>query len=526
MAKPTLIYSPKMQFFDNDGQPLNGGKVFLYQTGTTTKLTTYTTAALSVSNTNPLILDSAGRNQTDVYSTSSYKMVVTASTDSDPPLSPIWTVDNVALLGQQVQTVSKTTNYTTVITDRDKLILADASSGNITITLLPSATAGDGFNIKVMKVDSSSNTVTIQANAAETINGSNTKVLNYKNEFMDMYNNATQWFGFQLTNTAQTFVDTNGNTILKFNTTASAVNYIALTDAATGNAPQIGGASTTDTNVSVILKGQGTGAVRLGQSTTTDVRLEADQPIADSSGNEYLKFSKTATAVNEHTITNAATGNPPIIQASGSDTNIYEVVRGKGNLGVKIGTPSGSIPCIWEPGSTTNTISHSVPTITAARTYTWPNTDIASHVVQQVRTLASSSSTGATVLPFDDTIPQSGEGTEFFSVDITPKTTTNRLVIEAVVHVASSVANNICAALFQDSITDALNCSFAITGAANEAVCLKIIHEMASGTTSTTRFKIRAGGSAAGTTTFNGTSGARKYGGVLTSTLVVTEYSA
>jgi hypothetical protein len=44
--------------------------------------------------------------------------------------------------------------------------------------------------------------------------------------------------------------------------------------------------------------------------------------IGDESGNEQLKFATTASAVNEISVTNAATTNPPAISATGGDTNI------------------------------------------------------------------------------------------------------------------------------------------------------------------------------------------------------------
>jgi hypothetical protein len=46
---------------------------------------------------------------------------------------------------------------------------------------------------------------------------------------------------------------------------------------------------------------------------------------------------------------------------------------------------------------------------------------------------------------------------------------------------------------------------------------------MTTGTTLETTFKVRAGNSEAGTTTFNGVSGARLYGGVIVSSITITE---
>lgn len=69
--------------------------------------------------------------------------------------------------------------------------------------------------------------------------------------------------------------------------------------------------------------------------------------IADDSGNEQIVFNKTTSAVNEFTVTNAATGNNPSIAATGGDTNISVniVPKGSGTVkaaGVDVATISGS----------------------------------------------------------------------------------------------------------------------------------------------------------------------------------------
>lgn len=117
---------------------------------------------------------------------------------------------------------------------------------------------------------------------------------------------------------------------------SSAVNEVTVTNATTGNSPTIE-ATGGDTNADITLKGKGTGKVKLGQSTSTGVQLEADQPILDSSGNEQIKFSKTASAVNEVTVTNAATGGAPSIAATGGDTDVNLNLNAKGAGVVKLG---------------------------------------------------------------------------------------------------------------------------------------------------------------------------------------------
>ena len=49
------------QFFDNNGTPLSGGKIYTYEAGTTTPLATYTSSTGNTAHTNPIILDAAGR---------------------------------------------------------------------------------------------------------------------------------------------------------------------------------------------------------------------------------------------------------------------------------------------------------------------------------------------------------------------------------------------------------------------------------------------------------------------------------
>lgn len=49
------------QFFDNNGNPLSGGKIYTYEAGTTTPLVTYTSSTGNTAHTNPIVLDSAGR---------------------------------------------------------------------------------------------------------------------------------------------------------------------------------------------------------------------------------------------------------------------------------------------------------------------------------------------------------------------------------------------------------------------------------------------------------------------------------
>jgi hypothetical protein len=72
---------------------------------------------------------------------------------------------------------------------------------------------------------------------------------------------------------------------------------------------------------------------QLGGNLDTDghsIGFDAGTGITDDAGNEQVVFHKTASAVNQVGITNAATGNAPQVAAEGGDTNIDLKLAGKG----------------------------------------------------------------------------------------------------------------------------------------------------------------------------------------------------
>ncbi len=87
---------PKQQFLDNSGNPLNGGKLYSYIGGTSTPLATYTDSTGGSANTNPVILDSAGRANVWLLN-QPYKLVLKTSADVT-----IWTVDNVTTISTTI----------------------------------------------------------------------------------------------------------------------------------------------------------------------------------------------------------------------------------------------------------------------------------------------------------------------------------------------------------------------------------------------------------------------------------------
>ncbi len=55
------VFGVAGQLFDNNGNPLAGGKIFTYLAGTTTNAAVYTSSNGSIAHSNPIILDGAGR---------------------------------------------------------------------------------------------------------------------------------------------------------------------------------------------------------------------------------------------------------------------------------------------------------------------------------------------------------------------------------------------------------------------------------------------------------------------------------
>ena len=137
-----LSPTPKQQFFDADGLPLAGGKIFTYAAGTTTPKATYTSSSGNTAHTNPIILNSAGRVPGgEIWLLAPpYKFALYTSTDV-----LIATYDNISGLGAaefQIQ------NFT--------------GTGSQTIFTLSSASLGENFTfVYINGVYQQKNTYTV-----------------------------------------------------------------------------------------------------------------------------------------------------------------------------------------------------------------------------------------------------------------------------------------------------------------------------------------------------------------------------
>lgn len=433
---------PKVQYFDGNGDPLSGGKLYTYEVGTTTNKATYPTIADALAatnaNANPVVLDSRG--EADVVLAGSTKLVLKTSADVT-----IWTVDNVS----------------------EDTTLVD-SNGNEVIKLTAVASAVNYIEI---------------LNAA-TGNRPTIKTQSEVDIGID-------------------FVNSENEAMLKVLPVASAVNCLGVVNAITGAMPKLTAEGEADTGII----------------------------FANSEGEEILILDSIASSVNEFTVSSAATASGPILEATGSDANIDVNFQAKGTglYNFKAtSTAAAGIALHEDTDNGTNYVKLLAPTTVASnKTWTLYDTDVSNAVVQRVSTQTGASATGTTLIPYDDTIPQNTEGTEYMTLAITPKSTSNILKIEVVAMFASSVGTTaVTTALFQDTTANALAAMAQYETTAGGTLSATLTHTMSAGTTSATTFKVRIGQNNAGTLTFNGGGGTRNLGGVAASSIVITEYAA
>ena len=144
------------QFFDANGAPLSGGKLNFYDTGTTNRKTTYSDAALSSANANPVILGADGVPP-DIFYAGDAKVVLTDSADvqlrtMDPVDSCCYTAPSGGggTAYWTFDLAEKTANFTLVA---GNFYFIDLSGGALSVTLPASPTAGDRVGIRISDLD-------------------------------------------------------------------------------------------------------------------------------------------------------------------------------------------------------------------------------------------------------------------------------------------------------------------------------------------------------------------------------------
>lgn len=142
---------------------------------------------------------------------------------------------------------------------------------------------------------------------------------------------------------------------------------------------------------------------------------------------------------------------------------------------------------------------------------------------QVVTSLAGAVQTGTTTVPHDDTIPQNTEGTEFYTLAITPANASSTLLFFVPVQWECTSDYFATFAMFVDTTADAV---WAMTQ--DPTVGVSPHHQMgiftlSAGSTSARTYKLRGGPATSTTMTINGTASARKMGGIYQSGIIIAE---
>ena len=254
----SILLTPQIQILDNSGNPLNGGKVYTYEAGTTTPLASYTDQGETVQNANPVILDSAGRANIWLSTSTKYKITVTTSDDTT-----LYTVDDVSGAGGTVTAIT-TANANIDMNGFDLV----TSSGNLDINISPHGTG----KTKLKNLELQSNL---------TLNGNDISL-----------------------NGGETILDSNNNEIIELGSASSAVNYTAISNSATGNPVKVE-AKGTDTNISMNLLPKGTGTLTVTGTTDYETNVTDDDDIP----NKAYVDSATSTYFGSAADVLAATSN-------------------------------------------------------------------------------------------------------------------------------------------------------------------------------------------------------------------------
>jgi len=146
MADPVVL--PIQQYSDADGHPYAGGSIATYVPATSTPKATYLDAALTAANTNPVILDSAGR--ATMWGDGKYRLIL-----RDAAGNEIWDIEATTIVSAAMAPVVEAPT------------IADA------LTLLGVTTLINNEALARATADSTETSARIAADATETTNRTN-----------------------------------------------------------------------------------------------------------------------------------------------------------------------------------------------------------------------------------------------------------------------------------------------------------------------------------------------------------------
>jgi hypothetical protein len=268
--------SPVIKLFDTDGTVLASGTVETYITETSTPKNSYTSAAGAGSATS-FTLDAYGEAVRYFDTDAAYKLII-----KDSSGSTVRTVDPYTPVPApfQLDNDLDMNGFSIISTSNADISITPDGTGDIVLDGLKWPQA-DGTAGQVLKTDGSAQLgwVTLSTNLVDDTSpqlGADLDTNSYNIQFDDAH-------GIQ---------DDSGNEQLYFTKTASAVNYINMANAATGNAPVISVAGS-DSNIDFNINAKGTGNVVISGLSYPTSDGTADQVIS-TDGSANLSFTSVS----------------------------------------------------------------------------------------------------------------------------------------------------------------------------------------------------------------------------------------
>lgn len=172
---------PYVLWVDGDGNPLAGGKLYFYASGTSTPQATYSNNGLTVANANPVVANADGYWGAIFLQGLQYKVILTDANDVQ-----IWSADPVSgTSGGSQSSAIRITTISSAITANDGTV--EVNSVLATTQTLPAAASVTGSMFTIKNINTGAVTV------AGTIDGVTNYILAFQNQAITVQSNGTSY---------------------------------------------------------------------------------------------------------------------------------------------------------------------------------------------------------------------------------------------------------------------------------------------------------------------------------------------
>lgn len=311
-----LAFLKGFQFFDSNGDPLNGGLIRIYDAGTTNARTVYQDDGAATPWSQPITLTSAGRLTASIYVPSGdWKFALTTAADTSFA-TPIISEDNIpgavaasdaTFARPQTPVITKGANHTVTDDEIGSLFVADATGGAFTLTLPPASGVTDGQGIRVMQ-EGTGGAVTVAPNGSDTINGASSFVLRPQYGWVDIISDGADWVALPARTPATlpsaktgayTVTAADEGRLIPCNATSAGFTVTLLPAATAGSGFRIGVKKTDSTANAVTVDGDSAETIDGAANLALSAQYDVVWLVSDGTG--WQVQSKTFAGVNART---------------------------------------------------------------------------------------------------------------------------------------------------------------------------------------------------------------------------------